>query len=254
MPRLPRARKPATSHDQPAVTLLYGRVSSDEQVESGSIENQRRFLGAYAELYGLTVAGAFWDEGVSGTIPLAERPGGAALLAAVREHPGAAVVVYKVDRLARRLAVLLDAHAELERAGAVIKSANEPFDTSTPMGKFLFQLLGSMAELERATITERTLAGRTRFASNGHWTGEAVALGYALEAVPGSDRPARGGRRARPVYRRVPYAPHLAIVEYRKGDVLLSQGAHEMEQYFVLDGILKRVVASPVRKKSRLAW
>jgi CRP-like cAMP-binding protein len=37
----------------------------------------------------------------------------------------------------------------------------------------------------------------------------------------------------------------LAIVDYKKGDVLLSQGAHEMEQYFVLDGVLKRVVASP---------
>jgi len=37
----------------------------------------------------------------------------------------------------------------------------------------------------------------------------------------------------------------LVLVDYRKGDVLLSQGAHEMEQYFVIDGILKRVVASP---------
>src|SRR5258705_12466343 len=43
--------------------------------------------------------------------------------------------------------------------------------------------------------------------------------------------------------------PHLAIVEYRKGDVLVSQGAHDMEQYFVLDGILKRVVASPEGKE-----
>src|SRR6267154_3572396 len=41
----------------------------------------------------------------------------------------------------------------------------------------------------------------------------------------------------------------LAVVDYRKGDVLLSQGAHDMEQYFVLDGILKRVVASPEGKE-----
>ena len=46
----------------------------------------------------------------------------------------------------------------------------------------------------------------------------------------------------------------LAIVEYRKGDVLLSQGAHEMEQYFVLDGILKRVVASPEGKEMILRF
>lgn len=47
---------------------------------------------------------------------------------------------------------------------------------------------------------------------------------------------------------------HLAIVDYGKGDVLLSQGAHEMEQYFVLDGILKRVVASPEGKEMILRF
>ncbi len=48
--------------------------------------------------------------------------------------------------------------------------------------------------------------------------------------------------------------PYLAIVDYRKGDVLLSQGAHDMEQYFVLDGILKRVVASPEGKEMILRF
>ncbi len=46
----------------------------------------------------------------------------------------------------------------------------------------------------------------------------------------------------------------LAIVDYRKGDVLLSQGAHEMEQYFVIDGILKRVVASSAGKEMILRF
>ena len=46
----------------------------------------------------------------------------------------------------------------------------------------------------------------------------------------------------------------LAVIDYRKGDVLLSQGAHEMEQYFVIDGILKRVVASPEGKEMILRF
>ena len=46
----------------------------------------------------------------------------------------------------------------------------------------------------------------------------------------------------------------LAVVDFRKGDVLLSQGAHEMEQYFVLDGILKRVVASSEGKEMILRF
>jgi len=46
----------------------------------------------------------------------------------------------------------------------------------------------------------------------------------------------------------------LAIVDYKKGDVLLSQGAHEMEQYFVIEGILKRVVASSEGKEMILRF
>jgi len=46
----------------------------------------------------------------------------------------------------------------------------------------------------------------------------------------------------------------LAVVDYRKGDVLLSQGAHEMEQYFVIEGVLKRVVASPEGKEMILRF
>ncbi len=62
------------------------------------------------------------------------------------------------------------------------------------------------------------------------------------------------------VLRRLPPAafgelePLLAIVDYRKGDVLLTQGAHEMEQYFVLDGVLKRVVSNPEGKEMILRF
>lgn len=42
---------------------------------------------------------------------------------------------------------------------------------------------------------------------------------------------------------------HLVIQDYRKGDVLLAQGNHEMSQYFILDGVLKRVVANPEGKE-----
>jgi len=48
--------------------------------------------------------------------------------------------------------------------------------------------------------------------------------------------------------------PMLAVVDYRKGDVLLTQGAHDMEQYFVIDGVLKRVVANPEGKEMILRF
>jgi len=48
--------------------------------------------------------------------------------------------------------------------------------------------------------------------------------------------------------------PHLAIVDGAKGDLLLHQGVREMEQYFILDGILKRVVSNPEGKEMILRF
>lgn len=48
--------------------------------------------------------------------------------------------------------------------------------------------------------------------------------------------------------------PHLTVVDCSKGDFLLHQGVHEMEQYFILDGVLKRVVANPQGKEMILRF
>jgi CRP/FNR family transcriptional regulator, dissimilatory nitrate respiration regulator len=48
--------------------------------------------------------------------------------------------------------------------------------------------------------------------------------------------------------------PHLVIVDGHKGDFLLYQGVREMEQYFILDGILKRVVSNPEGKEMILRF
>src|SRR5262249_15064027 len=114
--------------------LLYGRNSTDDQAEAGTIQNQQNFLRNFAQLYGLQVVGEYWDEGVSGTIPLPDRPDGRRLLEAAEARPGAAVLVYRLDRLGRTLRTLLDAHDTLKDASVTVRSATEPFDTSTPIG------------------------------------------------------------------------------------------------------------------------
>jgi len=48
--------------------------------------------------------------------------------------------------------------------------------------------------------------------------------------------------------------PHLLVVDCGKGESLLDQGVHEMEQYFVLDGVLKRVVANADAKEMILRF
>ncbi|MCL5958994.1 MAG: recombinase family protein [Chloroflexi bacterium] len=163
---------------KPQRVALYARVSSDEQAEANTIQNQVNFAERFADLNQLEIAATYLDEGVSGTIPLHERPQGKCLLADAKAGKFAAVLVYRVDRLARRLKVLLDGHEALQAAGVGVRSMTEPIDSTTPIGRFIFQLLGSIAELERETIVERSILGSNRKAAEGKWLGGIVPYGY----------------------------------------------------------------------------
>ena len=69
-------------------------------------------------------------------------------------------MVYKIDRLARSLVDLLRILDRIAKAGATFKSLTEPLETETPVGRMMLQLLGAVAEFERAVIRERCQAGR----------------------------------------------------------------------------------------------
>lgn len=73
--------------------------------------------------------------------------------------PGDTLVVWKIDRLARSLRDLLDILETLRQSGCSFRSLTEPIDTTTSMGTFVIQILGAVAQLERALIIQRTTAG-----------------------------------------------------------------------------------------------
>ena len=85
------------------------------------------------------------------------RPVLASLLREIR--PGETLVVVRLDRLARSVSHLLDVIEQLEAKGAHFRSLRDPIDTTTPQGMFSLQVLGAVAQLERALIAERTKAG-----------------------------------------------------------------------------------------------
>lgn len=93
--------------------------------------------------------------------------------------PGDTLVVWKLDRLARSLADLLGIIDQLSAAGASFRSLTEPVDTSTPMGVFVVQVLGAVAQLERSLIIQRTTAGIRAARSRGVQWGRRPLLDLA---------------------------------------------------------------------------
>src|SRR4026208_1113183 len=96
------------SAQRPQAVALYVRVSTEDQVERQSIQTQLDFLRRYCDLYSLSIAGEYVDDGVSGGIALDERPDGQRLLTEAENGRFSQVLVYRVDRLGRSLRSLLD--------------------------------------------------------------------------------------------------------------------------------------------------
>ena len=74
---------------------------------------------------------------------------------------------YKLDRLARRLSVALELFATFQEMGVATRSATEAFDTSTPQGRMVVNILASLAEFERDSLIERIIRGNAEKASRG---------------------------------------------------------------------------------------
>jgi DNA invertase Pin-like site-specific DNA recombinase len=96
---------------------------------------------------------------------LRSRPVLARLLREIR--PGETLVVVRLDRLARSVSHLLAVIEQLDGKGAFFRSLRDPIDTTTPQGMFSLQVLGAVAQLERALIAERTKAGLRSARSRG---------------------------------------------------------------------------------------
>jgi Resolvase, N terminal domain len=77
------------------------------------------------------------------------------------------VLAWAIDRLGRSLIDLLGTIQHLEACGADLYIDQQNFDTSTPMGKLVFQVTGAFAEFERSLIRQRVRAGLKRAVAQG---------------------------------------------------------------------------------------
>jgi DNA invertase Pin-like site-specific DNA recombinase len=134
---------------------IYARVSTTNHGQD--VGMQTRELREYCERRGLHIVGEYTDVGVSGSKD--SRPELNRLMANARQRRFDAVCVWKLDRFGRSLRHLVNALADLESLGVSFVSLKDNLDLSTPSGRLMFQIIGAMAEFERALIQERVRAG-----------------------------------------------------------------------------------------------
>lgn len=152
------------------VVVGYARVSTENQLENYSIEEQTQRLKAYCAAKGWALRKLYVDGGYSGGNT--NRPALQQMLSAIRKGGVDAVVVYKLDRLSRSqkdtLTLIED---ELLAHGTDFVSINENFDTSTPFGRAMIGILSVFAQLEKDQITERFTMGRIGRSKAGYYHG-----------------------------------------------------------------------------------
>ncbi|WP_051250589.1 recombinase family protein [Paenibacillus harenae] len=156
---------------------IYIRVSTDEQVQGFSIDVQKERLSAFCTSQGWDDPKLYIDDGYTGTNM--NRPALKRLIRHIEESKIDTVIVYKLDRLGRKQKDVLHLLEDVfDKNNVAFKSATEPFDTGTSLGKAMIGILAVFAQLERDMIIERTTSGRRQRTGKGMWYGGRLAFGY----------------------------------------------------------------------------
>lgn len=150
--------------------FCYVRVSTENQLENYSIEEQTKRLEAYCLAKGWTILKVYTDGGFSGGNT--NRPALQMMLNDLHSGIAQAVVVYKLDRLSRSQKDTLTLIEDEFLANHVdFISVNENFDTSTPFGRAMIGILSVFAQLEKDQIVERFTMGRIGRSKAGYFHG-----------------------------------------------------------------------------------
>jgi DNA invertase Pin-like site-specific DNA recombinase len=162
---------------------IYTRVSTENQSERefSSCETQEEKIRSYIqsqeewEIYKV-----YTDAGFSGSS--LDRPALKELITDIINNKVNCVLVYKIDRLTRSLKDFYTLIELFDKHGVSFISITEHFDTSTPSGRLLRNIMLTFAQFEREIIAERTRDKMFERAKKGMWNGGIVPFGYNLNS------------------------------------------------------------------------
>lgn len=152
---------------------IYARQSIDKKDSlsiEGQIESCRKFAGEDARI--------FQDKGFSGKNT--KRPAFQELIRAIEAGQIAKVFVYRLDRFSRSIADFSRLWELLEKYGVEFQSVTEHFDTSTPIGRAMLNIVLVFAQLERETTAERVKDNYVHRFALGAWPGGPAPFGFSL--------------------------------------------------------------------------
>lgn len=144
----------------------YMRTSSAANVgqDKDSDKRQRAAIEAFAKAAGYEVVGWYYDAAVSGADPVTERAGFMDMLQRVATNGAKTIIVESPDRFARDLTVQLTGHDMLKDLGIDLVPASAPdfFTSDTPTAVLVRQVLGAIAEFEKASLVAKLAGARKR--------------------------------------------------------------------------------------------
>ena len=144
--------------------VAYHRTSSAANVDGDSRPRQRAAIQTYAERHNIEVVREFYDPAVSGAVPLHDRPGFQKLLAYLRRNGARLVLVENASRFARDLMVQEVGFERLRSEGIDLIAADNPggFLDDTPTAVLVRQVLGAIAQFEKAQLVTKLKVARDR--------------------------------------------------------------------------------------------
>ncbi|QHP70442.1 recombinase family protein [Bradyrhizobium sp. LCT2] len=146
--------------------IAYLRTSSAANVgaDKDSDRRQRAAIESFADANGYELVDEFYDAAVSGADPIAERAGFAAMLNRIAGDGVRTILVESPDGFARDLAVQLAGHDHLRSLGVTLIPTSSPdfFIEDTPTAVLVRQVLGAIAQFEKATTVAKLRAARQR--------------------------------------------------------------------------------------------
>ena len=155
---------------------IYSRQSVDKK-DSVSIETQISLCRRHATGEVLV----FQDKGFSGKNT--NRPGFRRLMDAVEAGQVRKIIVYRLDRFSRSIADFGQIWDKLDRRGVEFQSVTENFDTSSPLGRAMLNIVLVFAQLERETIAERVKDNYAHRVALGAWPGGPAPYGFSLTKI-----------------------------------------------------------------------